>query len=172
MDKLESFRMEKNIFFRADADSPLTPEQKRKFRGLNYFPENPALELEVEVKEFPAKDSIVMQTTTGDTQSYLRFGRFSFSVDGQPAELTIYQNKDGFFLPFVDSLRGTETYPAGRYLEPVSLKGRIFRVDFNYAYNPYCAYNERWSCPITPAENRIAVPIRAGEKIFHAGPAV
>ena len=110
---------------------------------------------------------MVMQTSTGGVQEYIRHGKFKFQVDGQEAELTIYQSEHGFFLPFVDSLAGSETYPAGRYLEPEALPGNHFLVDFNVAYNPYCAYNETWSCPITPAENRLKVPIRAGEKLFH-----
>ena len=67
----------------------------------------------------------------------------------------------------VDSLAGKETYPAGRYLEPEALPGNRFFVDFNLAYNPYCAYNDDWSCPLTPVENWLPVPIRAGEKLFH-----
>ncbi|HEY3290725.1 MAG TPA: DUF1684 domain-containing protein, partial [Anaerolineae bacterium] len=75
----------------------------------------------------------------------------------------------GFFLPFVDALAGTETYGAGRYLEPEPIPGgQQFQVDFNLAYNPYCAYNDQWSCPLTPAENRLTVPVRAGEKVFHS----
>ena len=97
---------------------------------------------------------------------YVRHSRFEFQVEGQEAELTIYQNENGYFLPFVDALAGKETYPAGRYLEPEELHGNRFLVDFNLAYNPYCAYNEMWSCPITPPENRLKVPIRAGEKLF------
>jgi uncharacterized protein (DUF1684 family) len=165
--ELETFRAEKDRFFASHPQSPLEPEQKRDFHGLNYFPENLALRLEVTVEEFPKKDEIQMQTTTGDIQSYARFGKFKFAVEGQPAELTIYASPDGFFLPFVDALAGTETYGAGRYLEPEPLSAGKFFVDFNLAYNPYCAYNERWSCPITPRENRIKVPIRAGEKVFH-----
>lgn len=142
-------------------------EQKQGFHGLNYFPENESLRLEVLVDEFPVKEQIEMQTTTGDAQAYERYGRFRFQAEGQEAELTIYQSPNGFFLPFVDSLAGQETYPAGRYLEPEPLPGNRFLIDFNLAYNPYCAYNEMWSCPITPFENRIKVPIRAGEKVFH-----
>ena len=167
MSGLEIFRSQKDRFFASHPDSPLTSEQKRNFRGLNYFPENPALRLEVEVEEFPEGDEIEMQTTTGDVQSYTRYGRFQFVVDGQEAELTIYASLDGFFLPFADSLAGTETYGAGRYLEPEPMGHGKFLVDFNLAYNPYCAYNEAWTCPITPRENRLKVPIRAGEKVFH-----
>jgi uncharacterized protein (DUF1684 family) len=154
--------------FASDGHSPLTPEQRQTFAGLHYFPENPALRLDVTVEEFAQKDNIEMQTTTGDVQTYTRYGRFKFNVDGQPAELTLYYGEHGFFLPFVDALAGVETYPAGRYLEPEPLVGRTFRVDFNDAYNPYCAYNDQWSCPLTPAENRLRVPIRAGEKLFHS----
>jgi uncharacterized protein (DUF1684 family) len=167
MSDLQVFRQQKDEFFREHPQSPLAAEQKRDFQGLSYFPENEALLLEVQVQEFEKKDVIQIQTTTGDTQLYERFGRFRFQVDGKEAELTIFRSQNGFFLPFVDSLAGQETYPAGRYLEPEPLPGGRFLVDFNQAYNPYCAYNEMWSCPITPAENRIKVPIRAGEKIFH-----
>jgi uncharacterized protein len=81
--------------------------------------------------------------------------------------LTIFHNENGYFLPFTDALAGAETYGAGRYLEPEQLPDRRFRVNFNLAYNPYCAYNEAWSCPITPPENRLTVPVRAGEMVFH-----
>ena len=167
MTELEAFRAEKNGFFGSHLQSPLTREQKMKFQGLNYFPENAALRLEVKVDEFPMKETFEMQTSTGDAQVYEKFGRFHFMVDGEEAELTIYQSQHGFFLPFVDSLANHETYPAGRYLEPEPLPGGHFFVDFNIAYNPYCAYNEQWSCPITPAENRLKVAVRAGEKLFH-----
>ena len=166
MSELTEFRAEKDEFFREDSQSPLTPEQKQNFKGLEYFPENEALRLEVEVERLFDQAPIQMQTSTGGVQVYVRFSRFKFQVDGQDAELTIYQNEGGYFLPFVDSLAGKETYPAGRYLEPEELHGNRFLVDFNLAYNPYCAYNEMWSCPITPAENRLKVPIRAGEKLF------
>ncbi len=167
MSELDEFRAEKDEFFKNSFQSPLTREQKKDFKGLNYFPENDALRLEVVAEPMNDPNSFVMQTTTGGVQEYVRYGRFKFQVDGQEAELTIYQSEHGFFLPFVDSLADKETYPAGRYLEPEPLPGNRFLVDFNIAYNPYCAYNEMWSCPITPAENRLKVPIRAGEKLFH-----
>jgi uncharacterized protein (DUF1684 family) len=167
MTGLEDFRAEKDEFFGSHPQSPLTREQKKEFKGLKYFPENNALCLEVKVDEFPVKERFEMQTSTGDVQHYEKFGRFHFVVDGIEAELTIYQSPNGFFLPFVDSLAGRETYPAGRYLEPEPLPGGRFIVDFNIAYNPYCAYNEMWSCPITPAENCLKVAVHAGEKLFH-----
>lgn len=167
MTDLEEFRAEKNDFFASHPQSPLTREQKKIFCGLNYFPENGSLRLEVKANEFPVKEQFEMQTSTGDVQVYEKFGKFKFTVEGEEAELTIYQSAHGFFLPFVDALAGRETYPAGRYLEPEPLPGGYFLVDFNLAYNPYCAYNEMWSCPITPAENRLKTAICAGEKLFH-----
>ena len=167
MTTLDDFRKAKDAFYATDPQSPLTPDQKREFKGLKYFPENPALRLELEVEEFPEKNTILMQTSTGDVQSHTRFGVIRFSVDGQEVELTIYSDPHGYFLPFADALAGSETYGAGRYLEPEPAgKGRLL-VDFNYAYNPYCAYNDLFSCPLTPWENRLKVPIRAGEKVFH-----
>lgn len=167
MTDLERFRAEKDAFFAADEHSPLTDGQKQDFHGLNYFPENPALRLEVTVEKFPVQEPIKMQTSTGSEQPYVRFGKFKFTAEGQEAELTLYSGLHGFFLPFADSLAGVETYGAGRYLEPESLGGGKFLVDFNLAYNPYCAYNDRWSCLLTPKENRLKAPIRAGEKVFH-----
>lgn len=168
MTELDLLRAEKDEFFGSHPQSPLAREQRQEFKGLLYFPENDALRLEVRVEEFMDKEQFDMQTSTGSVQTYEKFGRFKFVVDGDEVELTIYQSRQGFFLPFVDSLAGRETYPAGRYLEPEPLPGGRFLVDFNLAYNPYCAYNEMWSCPITPAENRLKVAIRAGEKLFHA----
>ena len=166
MTELERFRTQKDAFFRSHAQSPLTAEQQPGFQGLRYFPENPDLRLEVAVEELADKDEIVMQASTGDERAYTRYGRLHFAVDGQPAQLTIYADAHGFFLPFVDALAGKETYGGGRYLEPKPLENGRFLVDFNLAYNPYCAYNEQWSCPMTPWENRLKVPIRAGEKLF------
>lgn len=140
MTDLEKFRQEKDAFFRSDPHSPLEPAQKKNFKGLNYFPENPALRLEVTVEEFPDKKTVGMQTSTGDVQMYQRYGKFKFSVEGQEAELTLYSNEHGFFVPFVDALAGRETYGAGRYVEPEPLDDGKLLVDFNRAYNPYCAY--------------------------------
>lgn len=167
MTNLQTSRSAKDRFFRTDHQSPLTPAQKQIFTGLNYFPENAALRLKTDVDVFINQEPVNIQTTGGQPQNYRRYGRFKFTVDGQSAELVIYTSSRGFFLPFVDSLAGSETYPAGRYLEPEKLPNGKLLMDFNQAYNPYCAYNEQWSCPITPAENRLKVAIRAGEKIFH-----
>lgn len=169
MSELDDARRAKDRYFALDPYSPLTPEQRRSFHGLGYFPENATLRLVVNVEPLALQDEVDMETTAGGEQVYTRYGRFTFSVDNQQVVLTVYHGEHGFFLPFVDALAGIETYGAGRYLEPEPIPGgQLFRVDFNLAYNPYCAYNDQWSCPVTPAENRLTVPVRAGEKIFHA----
>ena len=163
-DALIAQRREKDQFFKASPHSPLSPDQQDIFTGLRYYDPNPTLDLTVKVERLPpGNNEIVIETTTGDTRRYRRYGRFSFVVDDQQVQLTIYEAPHGFFLPFVDANAGSETYPAGRYLEPEDLGGNEFQVDFNLAYNPFCAFNEGWSCPITPSENRLSVAVRAGE---------
>jgi uncharacterized protein (DUF1684 family) len=162
---LQETRRQKDEFFKKHPQSPLTPDQQARFDGLRYYDPNPALDLTLIVEPFATRDFVTIQTTTGEARQYRRWGRFNFMVEGQPAELTLFEADYGFFLPFVDAGAGVETYPAGRYLEPEALGGNTFRVDFNQAYNPYCAYGPGWSCPITPTENRLAAAIRAGEKI-------
>ena len=114
MNDLQTLRLQKDGFFAQDHHSPLTHDQKHNFSGLDYFPENPDLLLEVEVEENVEKEEFLMQTSTGDYQPFQRYGKFNFEVEGHTAELTVYVNEHGYFLPFVDKLRGTETYPAGR----------------------------------------------------------
>lgn len=168
MTQLEHFRAQKDAFFKTHPQSPLTAEQQATFTSLRYFPENSELRLLLPLEEFAEQDTIVMQTSTGDMRAYIHYGRLHFTADGQDVSLTLYADVDGsgFFLPFADALRGRETYGAGRYLDPEPLADGRFLVDFNRAYNPYCAYNDAWSCPLTPVENWLPVPIRAGEKLF------
>lgn len=168
MTNLPQFRAAKDHFFKYHPQSPLTDEQKAKFQGLKYFPENSKLRFELPVEEFETQEKVQIQTSTGDIQEYNRLGKIHFEVKGQSVELTVLHYEYGLFLPFVDSLAGKETYGAGRYLEPEELAGGVLEVDFNLAYNPYCAYNDLYSCPLTPWENRLKVPIRAGEKSFNA----
>jgi uncharacterized protein (DUF1684 family) len=171
MNELEEFRAAKDAFFRDDPRSPLTAEQRSAFEGLAYFAEAPELVIRVplETEGIDRDERIVMQTTTGGEQVYRRAGVVRFEVEGEPAQLTLYSSSDmhELFLPFRDATSGKESYGAGRYLEvdPPGRDGSV-TVDLNYAYNPYCAYNPEWSCPIPPGENWLAVPIRAGERSF------
>ncbi|MGA2112729.1 MAG: DUF1684 domain-containing protein [Anaerolineales bacterium] len=166
MDPIEAMRKEKDEFFANDPQSPLEPAQREDFKGLSYFPVNAGLRFELALEPVDNAGVIQMQTSTGDVQEYRRLGRIRFSVDGNPAQLTVFGDEGGYFIPFVDALAGKETYGAGRYLEPGRLSSGRLLIDFNLAYNAYCAYNHNWSCPIPPAENRLNVPIRAGEKLF------
>jgi uncharacterized protein (DUF1684 family) len=169
--QLERFREGKDEFFRDAPDSPLTPSQHREFKGLNYYEENPALAFELEAEPYEIRDLITMPTSTGGEAVYERWARVTFEVDGAEGQLTLYREPGSghIFLPFQDANAGGETYGAGRYLEVLDLGENRVVLDFNYAYNPYCAYNDMWSCPIPPAENRLKVAIRAGEKSFEDG---
>lgn len=166
MTALTDFRKMKDEFYATDAQSPLTEEQKQAFTGLHYYPENPDLKFTLTIEEFSKKEKVSIQTSKGDVRSYERFGKITFPIKEKSVSLTIYRAEQDFFLPFIDSQAGKETYPAGRYLEIEPLTDGKYLVDFNMAYNPYCAYNDRWSCPLTPSENHLSVAIRAGEKIF------
>jgi uncharacterized protein (DUF1684 family) len=169
MSSLAKFRKSKDEFFKTGVDSPLSAGQKRHFNGLQYYPENPELRFEIELHRFDNPGEIQMQTSTGQVQKYLKLGTLGFAVEGQEATLTVYGSDDSdAFVPFADATSGVETYGAGRYLDLEWRGGDRFLVDFNLAYNPWCAYSPHYSCPIPPAENRLAVPIRAGEKNWNA----
>lgn len=174
MDQLAQFRQQVDRFFAGHPQSPLSPAQRAAFSGLVYYEENATWRWETAVTRLPATEPLVeMQTNTGERRLYRRWGRFSFTVDGQEATLTIYSDPHGhdLFLPFKDATNGVETYGAGRYLDNhrpglEALPDNRVEVDFNFAYNPYCAYSPDYSCPLPPRENWLKVPIRAGEKIF------
>ncbi len=168
--ELTSFRAEKDQVFARDPHSPLTPEQRRTFDGLVYFDENPQLVVQASIDRNVEHDEVRMSTTGGEEQVYHRYGLVRFRVDDQPAQLVLYSSDDSdeLFIPFRDATSGRESYGAGRYLE-VEAHGDHVTIDFNYAYNPSCAYDPAYSCPLPPPENWLKVPIRAGEKVFAAG---
>ncbi len=162
-EQIERSRREKDAIFKNSPNSPLTESQRVDFDGLDYYDYNPDLSFTTTVERFEVQDMLQVMTTTNEIRNYRRYGEFTFTVDGEEARLTIFETPHGFFLPFVDA--NTETYPAGRYLDLEPETNGVFRIDFNQAYNPLCALNDGWSCPLTPAENRLGVAIRAGEKI-------
>ena len=162
---LLQMRKEKDARFKNGPHSPLDPGQRERFTGLAYYPYKSDLDLRIEARLFSQQEDIQLQTNTGEIRWYRRYGEFTFEVADQEARLTIFRTADTYFVPFVDASAGTETYPAGRYLEPELVHDHTFQVDFNLAYNPFCAYRHGWSCPMTPAENRLRVAITAGEKI-------
>jgi len=174
MNSLHKYRQEIDEFMRYHSYAPLNPEQRRKFKGLNYYSPADELLFEVDVILYGDDEPLVqMQTSTGDARPYRRWGKFLFEVNGEPAALVLYADPHGddLFLPFKDATNGKETYGAGRYLDNhrpalTLLSSGKLRVDFNYSYNPYCAYSPAYSCPLPPPENWLKVPIRAGEKDF------
>jgi uncharacterized protein (DUF1684 family) len=168
--RLAAFRERRDEFYRTGEGSPLTEEQRREFNGLQYFGERPDLALEVEVDTTGegVGEHIEMQTSDGQIKHFVRAGRIKFESDGQPVVLSVFKDveRGRYFLPFRDGTSGKETYGAGRYLDPKARPDGTLVVDFNYAYNPYCAYGDGWSCPIPPLENFAKARIEAGEKSF------
>lgn len=167
--ELEDFRAQKDDFYRLHPQSPLPPEVRHDFTGLNYFEPNEDLVFIVDVK--PADMSpITIATSDGQERTYYRAGTVTIDVEGEEATLTLLAvpGNEGYFLPFRDATSGRESYGAGRYLDlPPDDGGKVI-IDFNYAYNPYCAYSDNYSCALPPVENWLTVPIRAGEAAYEA----
>jgi uncharacterized protein (DUF1684 family) len=167
--KLDGFRQRKDVFFKTNEQSPLSQHQRDVFEHLNYFPENPDLQLQLDIDTTGdgIGEIVTIGTVNGEAKQYARIGRVHFEVDSQPVTLSVFRQQDrgNLFIPFRDTTAGNETYEVGRYVEPKLLPDGRLSLDLNLAYNPYCAYNTGWSCPIPPFENILRVPIRAGETL-------
>jgi uncharacterized protein (DUF1684 family) len=167
--RLEGFRQRKDTFFKENQQSPLSESQREVFNHLNYFPDNPDLRLvlDIDTSGEGIGEEVTLGTVNGLAKQYVRAGRVTFDVDGEPVSLSVFkeQTRGHFFVPFRDATAGSETYEVGRYLEPKLLPDGRLSLDLNLAYNPYCAYNTGWSCPIPPFENIVKVPIKAGETL-------
>ena len=163
---IQEERRMKDQFFRMDPNSPI--EDRVNFEGLNYYEPNPDYRYTLTLQPAETEEELTFQTSTGDEQIYYRLGAVEFEVEGETGKLAIYQSPhhEGLFLPFRDATSGNETYGAGRYLEPGDLGGGKLLVDFNLAYNPFCAYTDAYSCPLPPFENHLKIAIHAGEKAF------
>ena len=168
-DTLTKYRANKDDFFGESHHSPLPHEARHDFAGLAYYPANPELAFTLPIE--PADGSeVTVQTSDGATRVYRREGTVSFEVDGQQVALTLYSTgHDGLFVPFRDATSGKETYGAGRYLDLHANDDGTITIDFNYAYNPFCAYDDAYSCPLPPIENWLPVPISAGELDYRRG---
>jgi uncharacterized protein (DUF1684 family) len=163
---LLEFREAKDHFFGNALESPLSHEARHDFDGLDYYDPDPDLVFRLPVE--PGDDSEVrVGTSDGAERTYRRAGTVQFVVNGEATRLTLYSTgHPGYFLPFRDSTSGRGTYGAGRYLDIEPNEDGTVTLDFNYAYNPTCAYDEAYSCPLPPVENWLRVPIEAGEKDF------
>lgn len=168
--RLQAFRERRDQYYAAADSSPLSEEQRQQFTGLQYFDERPDLvmELPIDTSGDDVGEHIEMQTSSGVPKHFVRAGRIRFEVDGQPVTLSVFKDveRGRYFLPFRDGTSGKETYGAGRYLDPKARPDGTLVVDFNYAYNPHCAYGDGWSCPIPPLENFVKARIEAGERSF------
>jgi uncharacterized protein (DUF1684 family) len=169
----DRFRAERDRLFREHPDSPLPTEARGSFRGIPWWPYDPAMRFTASVEaSVPALDlgPVTATSLSGEAFRLERIGRVRLPL----GELEVYwiaAYGGGVFLPFRDATSGTETYGAGRYLLD-TIKGadlggsaNVLVLDFNYAYHPSCAYDPRWSCPLAPPANRLEVPVRAGERL-------
>lgn len=149
--------------------SPLAEGDIPAFTGLHFFPPDSTFRFVVRPDTRDAGTPVTLLDTKGKIRSYVVRARLHLAHDGTPFTLTVYGSPDDdhLFLPFQDATTGEETYAVGRYLDPEPGPGGTLVVDFNYAYNPYCAYADRWACPLVPEENHVSLPIRAGEKAYH-----
>jgi len=165
-------RADKDQFFRADPASPLLPEDKASFQSLPYFPVDEAYRVpaSLHVATEGAGQIIQIPTSTGLVRNMVRVGFLQFTLKGQALKLSAFgeagaRQFDRLFVPFADLTTGTETYAGGRYLDLDRTGSGIYDLDFNQAYHPFCVYNPKYDCPYPPPENRLPLPVRAGERL-------
>jgi len=169
-ERLRENRAEKDRFFAEHRQSPIPPEERDGFDGLDYFDPDPEYRVEARVTVHDDPDPVELDTTGGRPVRYLRSFTLTFELDGDHRELHGYQQEgdDAIFVPFRDKTTGQESYEGGRYMELESddelSEGDRVTVDFNLAYSPFCAFSETFSCPLPPEENWLDVAIRAGER--------
>lgn len=170
LDEVVAYRKEKDAAFRNEADSPIPSHVRHAFGGLRYFPPEKAYYVPTKLVPPTNKRVVKVQTSDGDERDYIVAGRFEFQIGSENGALTAFrQDEDDtdLFVPFKDTTAPKETYGAGRYIDlPGIPPNALIFLDFNYAYNPYCAYNDEFSCPFPPQENWLKFPIRAGERNY------
>jgi len=173
-DRLVIERQEKDIEFKSGRDSPIPDADRARFGGLAYFDVNPEFRFRARLNRYPRPERVRLSTNTGEIHSALKYGYFEFEIKGETYKLQVYRVEDipenaggpYLFVPFRDATTGKETYEAGRYIDFKENTSGVYDLDFNRAYNPYCAYGKSYSCPIPPAENTISIRIEAGEKKY------
>ncbi|WP_086478404.1 DUF1684 domain-containing protein [Arenibacter amylolyticus] len=170
------FQQNLNATFRDPETSPLPDRFRKDFEGLDFFAPDSTYQVKAKFTRTPEALPFLMPTNTGDKTEEVVYAKISFELNGKEHELEVYQNteliqqanyKDYLFLPFSDLTNGEETYEGGRYLDLSIPEGDTILLDFNKAYNPYCAYNAKYSCPLVPKQNRLDTHIRAGVKAFN-----
>lgn len=169
--EIEGFRKDKDSFFGSESDSPIPERERGRFKGLKYFPPASDYRVNARLTMFDKPEVVTMTTSKGTIRPYLKYGVFSFELQGKKLQLHAYKAADdphdqSLFVPFADETSGKETYGAGRYLDIEEVRGDDHVLNFNLAYNPYCAYNENYVCPFPPRDNRLPVSVKAGEKNY------
>ena len=156
----------KDEFFGGSVDSPLTDAQRHAFTGLAYFAPDPAFRFEATLERPQTSEYEDIQTSDGQVQHLPRAGTLHFVIGDRDIAVAAYEQGHELFIPFRDKTSGAETYGAGRYVEAHPLAPGRYEIDFNTAYNPYCAYNDGWSCPLPPRQNWLDIAVAAGERTF------
>jgi uncharacterized protein len=173
-DEIAQWRADRDAFMRGSAESPVPEGRRATFPPLSYFPVNRDYRVPAALTVVAGGAVIEMPTSTGQRRQMRRVGKLAFTLKGQPLTLTAFveaNEKDmrRLFVPFGDLTNGTETYQGGRYLDLDRTATSVYDLDFNRAYHPFCLFNPEYDCPVPPRENRLTVPIRAGERLGAAG---
>jgi uncharacterized protein (DUF1684 family) len=170
-EKIKIFREKKDRFFKEDSQSPLNESNRKKFKGLFYYPIDLQYAMIGSIEKYstePKPIYVILPTNKEMGKKYVKYGRFKSKWEGKEYVLQIYRPLGGgeLFLPFKDKTSETETYSEGRYLYVEPVPGGKVLIDFNRAYSPFCQYNGKYTCPFAPKENWLEIDIRVGEKRF------
>ena len=169
-EEIAAHRAEIDAFMRGASESPIPAARRAAFQALPYYPIDEQYRVPAALRVARSDEIIEMSTSTGKPRRMRRIGTLAFTLKGQPLTLTAFAEADDtalrrLFVPFGDLTSGMDTYQGGRYLD-LDLKGSgVYELDFNRAYHPYCVFNPEYECPVPPRENRLKVPILAGERM-------
>jgi len=171
IEEVESERNEIVDYMRNDPESPFNKKGKVEYEGLNFFDVDPKFKVKARIEKISSPIPIIIQMTNGETADYFKYAIAHFSLNGEKQELFLLKSKKYFdepylFLPFYDETSADESYGGGRFLNVDYEDEKEIFLDFNMAYNPYCAYTDTYRCPIPPAENKITVKVTAGERNY------
>lgn len=166
-------RSEKDFFMANSADSPLSEKGKAEFSGLKYFDFNPDFIFKSKLFQYEPKDTVIVKGTKGEDRQYVKYGYVKIDYQGNTHQVNVYESsykgKKYYSIWFTDKTTNDESYGVGRYLDFQKSVNpeKIYTIDFNYAYNPYCAYNSKFSCAIPSKEDHLDIAIETGEKKYH-----
>ena len=169
--EIGEFRKGKDAFYQASEDSPIPRDQRYQFLGLKYFAPAHSLRFDTKLHRYNSPEIVTMSTSKGTQQRFHRIGYFELEIEGRTVKVQAYKSAErednDVFVPFKDATSGKDSYGSARYLDLEERPDDNYVVDFNYAYNPYCAYSDDYICPFPPKENWLEVAVRAGEMKYH-----